>query len=49
LFDGLAASTLTKDGDLVWIASEFYDVRTNPLQRETLVQQTAVLLTEGDF
>jgi hypothetical protein len=49
LFDGLAAGTLAEDGDLVRVASESCNVSLNPLQGETLVQQAAVLLTEGDF
>lgn len=49
LFDGLATGTLAEDGDLVRVASESCNVSLNPLQGETLVQQAAVLLTEGDF
>jgi hypothetical protein len=37
LFDGLATGTFTKYGDLVWIAAEFCDVGSSPLQSETLV------------
>jgi hypothetical protein len=37
LFDGLATGTLAEYGDFIWIAAEFCDVGSSPLQSETLV------------